>query len=182
MLNKKRITTITIAVIVLFVLCVSLFSCGKNNIPNGEYNIAFELENAQFLKKITLRVQSVETEKIYDLDFFRNENYAKSYMLDSGIYKIIELNPHDKDYKIEIASSSDAVSEKDYITSDTFTVTKDTDFVLPVEEIDTSGTLQWYIKNNAFTVCILIACLISLMVVRAKKKIKIIPEHDQKMQ
>ena len=182
MLNKKRIITVAAFVILLSVLCVSFFSCSKNNVPHGEYNITIKLDDAEVLSKITLRVKHTETGEVYDLDFLRKENYTKNYMLDFGIYKIVEVDPHHKDYEIEITSNVDTALENNLIKNGTFAVAEDAEFVLNVKEIDTSGTLQWYIKNNAFTVCILLACIIALMIVRAKKKTKIVPVNEQKMQ
>lgn len=181
-LNKKRIIAIVIAIISLFAICISLVSCEKSGVPNGEYNVTLKLENAQFLRKITVRVQHFETGEVYDLEFLKKENYTKEYMLDFGMYKIVEIKPDNKDYEVEIVPSENKTPEDGFITNNSFTVAGDADFALNIKEIDTSGTLQWYIKNNAFTVCILLGCIIALAIVRWKKKTKFIQEDSQKMQ
>lgn len=171
--DRRKIITIS-SIVLLIVICLSLVACRNSKLPTGENTVDISLAGVSGLRKITMTVENTETHKEYELDFLRKANYTNSFSMDFGIYKIIEIDSNDIDYKVEVSPDAGSITNAFDISNNTFIVAENSDITITVNVEDITGSLSWFLKNNAFALTGIIVCLIGLFIIKLKKKYRIV--------
>lgn len=164
--NKKR--TIPILLFLLILSCILLSACSDKAEVVRDTNAKISVSGASGPVMITVYAINEETKEEVEFEVISLREYTSDCPIDYGRYTVKKVAANDRAYKI------DAVTES-------FVVEKDAanEIVIEVKAEDRSGTVLWFLENNAFTLFALTASCVALLVVRWKKNKRFIKEGPE---
>lgn len=127
--------------------------------PPESCDITIKLSGTALVKKITMIVKHIETNKKYSLTFLRENDYTLSATLPTGSYSVEKIESNEESLVFELVDSSFGVP---YFETADITVTLNAS-VYQETPLD-------LLKDNAFFICALLAGGIALFVIQQRKK------------
>ena len=154
--SKKR--AILPLIFLLILSCILLSSCSDKTEKVRDTTAKISVSGVSGPVRVTVYAINEETKEKIEIVTYSLRSYTCDCPIDYGRYTVEKVTANDRAYKI------DAVTES-------FMVEKDAANEIVIETVaeNRSGTLSWFLINNAFTLFALIASCVALLVIKWKK-------------